>query len=86
MSIKRKMKRKHPMGFGKTDQHPEGKLRSDDEGEIKFGVTHLDGEVVLDFGTSVTWVGMPPSLARQLAINLNKHADEIEQNVNEEAH
>ena len=83
MGRKKKTERKSP--FGKTKQYPEGKLREDDEGEIKFGITHHQGEVILDFGTPVIWLGMPPELARIVAKNLIKHADAIEQNVNDEA-
>lgn len=64
--------------FGATGQFPDGKMNSEDEGEIKFGITNNGFEVILDFGRPVTWLGMPPLLARQLAAMLAKHADQVE--------
>lgn len=34
--------------------------------------------VILDFGTPVAWVGMPPGAARELAASLIKHAAMID--------
>jgi len=64
--------------LGPTDKHPNGKLNKDDEGEIRFAVGSHDGNVILDFGSPVAWVGMPPPLARQLAAMLIRHANAIE--------
>lgn len=57
---------------------PEGKLNDDDEGEIRFVIGSEGNKVICDFGKPVTWVGMPPELARQMAQNLINHADDVE--------
>lgn len=67
--------------FGATGQFPDGKMNADDEGEIQFGITNNGSEVILNFGKPVTWLGMPPSLARQLAAMLTKHADQADRKV-----
>lgn len=63
--------------FGATGQFPEGKLREDDQGEIKFGVGVSNGNVVLDFGTPVKWLGLPPAQAIELSKMLAARAAEI---------
>ena len=63
---------------GPTGKFPEGKLNVHDEGEFEFAVGHDEGNVILDFGKPVVWLGMGPSLARQLAGLLTRHADEVE--------
>lgn len=71
------------MLLGATGQFPEGKLNKDDEGEIRFVVGHSpEGQVILDFGKEVKWLGMPPEGARQLAAILLLHADEVEKKKN----
>jgi len=62
--------------LGATKKFPEGKLNKSDEGEIKFAVGSEKGKVILDFGTSVTWVGMTPAQAKQVGMALIKHADD----------
>lgn len=67
-------------GFGSTGNFPDGRLNESDEGEIRFGVA-ADPEnkvVVLNFGKPVAWLGMPPDLARQLALSLLKNAGQID--------
>lgn len=59
---------------GALGDHPEGKLTKSDEGAIQFAIGHENGKVVLDFGTQVTWVGMNPKQAVQLAESLLDHA------------
>lgn len=70
-----KKKRKRPL-FGPTGLFPRGKLRSDDEGELKIGVTRDGATVVIAFGKLVSWVGMPADTARRLAQSLLEKADE----------
>ena len=62
------------MKLGATGMFPEGKLVDSDEGEIRFGVTHKDGKVVFDFGTTVRWFAMSPGQAIELANTIKKHA------------
>ena len=62
--------------LGATGEFPEGKLGEGDEGELQFAVGVHEGNIVIDFGTPVAWVAMPPELARQVAELLLQHAKE----------
>lgn len=65
-------------GFrGALGDFPEGKLTKSDEGAIQFAIGSKDGKVILDFGTSVHWVGMTPQQAADLASTLLKRAREV---------
>ena len=57
-----------------------GKLNANDEGELVLGVTpdHEHHVVVVQFGTEVRWLGLPPESARQLAASLIRAAGEVE--------
>ncbi len=63
--------------LGATGRFPEGQLTESDEGEIRFRVGYVDGKVVLDFGQPVTWLGMSPKQAKQLAVLLKTHANPV---------
>lgn len=63
--------------MGATGQFPDGKLNEHDEGEIRLGVAHDKDNVVIQFGTPVVWLGMPPHEAREFARLILHHADEI---------
>lgn len=64
-------------GFrGALGDFPEGKLTPKDEGAIQFAIGVEKGKVVLDFGTSVHWVGMSPQQAADLGSLLLKRARE----------
>lgn len=66
---------KFPMEkLGKTGEFPFGKVSPDDEGELEFAVGAKDGNVFLDFGTPVTWIGLPAQQAADLASLLLRHA------------
>lgn len=52
---------------GPTGRFPKGKLNDDDEGELLFMIGKENGNVVLDFGKPVTWLGLPPEDAVSLA-------------------
>lgn len=62
--------------LGPTGRSPRGKLNADDKGELRIGVAADRGNVVIDFGTRVSWVGMPPEQAEQLAETLRTKARE----------
>ena len=64
--------------LGKTGKYPEGKLNKDDEGELRMGVAVHKGNVIIEFGTPVHWLGLPPFEARALGEMLIKKANEIE--------
>jgi hypothetical protein len=58
-------------GFrGAIGSFPEGKLTPKDEGAIQFAVGEQDGKVVIDFGTSVHWIGMTPQQAADFASSI----------------
>lgn len=62
-------------GFrGALGDFPEGQITKQDEGAIQFAVGEKDGKVVIDFGTSVHWLGMTPQQAADLASTILKRA------------
>jgi hypothetical protein len=78
---------KHAAGFetdipaatlGATGRLPDGLLTAEDEGELRLAVGQRDGNVVLDFGKPVAWLGFPASDARQLAATLASHANALD--------
>ena len=64
-------------GIGATGRFPQGKITRHDEGEIRFAIGSKDGKVIIDFGSQVTWVGMPPEQAIELGEILIKRAKEL---------
>jgi hypothetical protein len=62
--------------LGATGKFPMPALSDDDEGALKMAVGRDDvnGIVRVDFGTPVTWLGLPPPEAIQLARLLLRHA------------
>jgi hypothetical protein len=62
--------------FGATGKFPEGHLSKDDEGEIQFGITNASGQVIINFGKPVAWLGMQPQQALAIADALVRHAKE----------
>lgn len=62
--------------IGATGTHPHGQLSDDDQGAIKMAVAYdkLDGIVRVEFGKPVSWLGLPPPQARDLALLLLKHS------------
>jgi len=62
-------------GFrGAIGSYPDGKLTKADEGSIQFAIGEQDGKVVIDFGTSVHWLGMTPQQAADFASAVLKRA------------
>lgn len=62
-------------GFrGAVGSFPEGQLSPNDEGSIQFGLTIMEGKVLVDFGTPVRSLGMTPQQACDLAGDLVKMA------------
>lgn len=65
------------MAIGPTEKYPDGKIRQDDEGEIKIGVALTpDGTTILTFGTSLQWLGLDEVTALQLAENIIKNIND----------
>lgn len=49
--------------LGATGQFPNGKASAVDEGSVRFAVGERDNNVLIDFGTQVIWLAMPPEQA-----------------------
>jgi hypothetical protein len=62
--------------LGPTGQYPHGKLVDNDAGELQFGLTVIGGNVVLHFGTEVSWIGMRPEDAERVGNALLAKAKE----------
>jgi hypothetical protein len=58
--------------LGATGQFPEGKLGGEDEGEIRLAVGVHEGNVVVNFGKPVAWIGFSPQQARELAESIRQ--------------
>ena len=65
---------------GPTGKFPKGKLNKDDEGELQIavGVDRKEKKVLINFGKPVSWAGLDPDGARDLATVLNQKADAAE--------
>ncbi len=63
---------------GSTGEFPRGKLNEDDEGELKIAIGVDKDTVIIDFGKSVTWIGLSSRDARDLAQLMLDKAAEIE--------
>jgi hypothetical protein len=66
------------------DEHyPDGMLNEDDEGAINIAIGIEEGNVIVNFGKPVAWLGLPGDQAIEMgrtlikrgreAINLTKH-------------
>lgn len=58
------------------DQFPQGKIHDSDEGEVALTFLTMKGNVVVDFGKPVVWVGMPPQQAVDFANRMIRQARE----------
>lgn len=65
-------------GLGATGRFPQGKIHPSDEGELRAAVGTVKGQVVIDFGKSVSWLSLPPDAARELAVLLIRRACKID--------
>lgn len=63
--------------LGATGGFPQGKLNGTDEGELRFAVGEEGGNVVIRFGGTVSWLGMPPEQAVSFAEVLIAKARQI---------
>lgn len=65
-------------GFkGALGTFPDGKLNPGDEGAIQFAIGSEGDKIIIDFGTSVKWVGMTPQQAADLASTLLAEARKL---------
>jgi hypothetical protein len=53
--------------LGATGGFPDGKLNGADEGGLRFAIGEEGGNVVINFGKPVAWLGMPPEQAVAMA-------------------
>ena len=62
--------------LGASGKFPQGKLKNDDEGELKMavGIHPETGKVIVDFGKPVAWLGMEGRDALLLASFIRQRA------------
>ena len=65
--------------LGPTGRYPFGRDDPTDRGELGVAARIWRGQVRLDFGTSLTWLSIPPDGAREVARVLLRMADEIDE-------
>lgn len=53
--------------LGPLGEFPRGKIHPADNGALKFAVMAKDGNVVMAFGTEISWVGFSPEQAESIA-------------------
>lgn len=62
--------------IGPTGRFPRGKMHPSDTGEIVIAVGHTAaGKVVVEFGTEISWLGLDPTDAIVMALELKRHAE-----------
>jgi hypothetical protein len=57
-------------------QFPEGKIHPDDEGKISVAIGIDNGNVIINFGKPIAWLGLPPSACMEMGRTLIKRARE----------
>jgi hypothetical protein len=61
--------------IGPTGEYPRGSLGSHDDGALNIGVAHdSKGNVVVNFGSMVSWFAMPQENAINFARLILRHA------------
>lgn len=61
---------------GPTGEFPDGKMRDDDDGELRIAIGTHRGNVVFELGAGTKWFACDPATARQIAATIfNKAAD-----------
>lgn len=63
--------------LGATGKFPEGKITPEDEGEIKLLIQIHKGNIMMNFGKKIQWIGFNPDQALQIADLLIKFARRI---------
>ena len=63
---------------GPTGEFPDGKVSPDDSGELIMGIGIWRGMVRVEFGSSVSWLGLPSKQARRMAEIILSKVQEIE--------
>jgi hypothetical protein len=57
-------------------QFPEGKIHPDDEGQISVAIGIDNGNVIINFGKPIAWLGLPPAACMEMGRTLIKRARE----------
>lgn len=65
--------------LGATGKYPDGKIHRTDEGAIRLAVFVEHGNVVLNFGTPVSWIVFDAQKAEELAGIILEKAKEARQ-------
>lgn len=63
---------------GPTGERLYPPMNETDEGALNIGVGAVDGKVLVQFGTKVSWIGFTPEDARDVAKALIQIADTAE--------
>jgi hypothetical protein len=61
---------------GATGKFPLGPMTPSDEGELVIAISIYGGNVKIDFGKPVAWLGFPPAMAIEFANKIIKKAEE----------
>ena len=61
--------------LGATGRFPDGAINTEDDGELRFAVGERRGLVIVQFGTPVSWLAIPPAIAIELADALRQYAN-----------
>jgi hypothetical protein len=69
------------LGLGATGEFPKGQISEDDQGELKvaLGINKEHKRIMIDFGKSISWLGLAAEEARAFAYGLLAHADKLDQ-------
>lgn len=66
-----------PTRCSMSDQYPRGQLTPDDEGVLQIRVFEYNGEIVIDYGKMISWIGMGPEQAEQFGQMIIDKAREV---------
>lgn len=63
--------------LGPTGQFPNGKIRPDDEGQVRVAVTVENNRIMIRFGASLTWLGLDAATADEMIRVLTERRKEL---------
>lgn len=67
LDLKKTTKDGDTLNLGPTGKYPEGKIADNDEGELRMGITTLNGKIVMDFGKPIHTIGFTKEQAIDMA-------------------
>jgi hypothetical protein len=62
---------------GPTGEFPQGRLNSEDEGELAVGLAIVQNRIVMHFGKPIVWVGMSADDADNLIAMLTTYSKKL---------